>query len=36
MKDKLSVGDTMHFRILRDGEIMEFDIALVDTNDVYG
>ncbi|MBR0040896.1 MAG: trypsin-like peptidase domain-containing protein [Oscillospiraceae bacterium] len=36
MKDKLSVGDTMHFVILRDGERMELDIALVDTNDVYG
>jgi serine protease Do len=36
MKDKLSVGDTMHFKILRDGEIMEFDVAMVDTNDVYG
>ena len=36
MKDKLSVGDTMHFKILRDGKIMEFDVAMVDTNDVYG
>ena len=36
MKDKLAVGDTMHFKILRDGEILEFDVAMVDTNDVYG
>ena len=36
MKDKLSVGDTMHFVILRDGERLEMDITLVDTNDVYG
>lgn len=36
MKDRLSVGDTMHFVILRDGELLEFDVALVDTNDVYG
>ena len=36
MKDKLHVGDTMHFVILRDGERMELDIALVETNDVYG
>ena len=36
MKDKLSVGDTMHFKLLRDGEILEVDVALVDTNDVYG
>ena len=36
MKDALSVGDTMHFKLLREGEILELDIALVDTNDVYG
>lgn len=36
MKEKLSVGDTMHFKILRDGTVMEFDIMMVDTNDVYG
>ncbi|MBR0208515.1 MAG: trypsin-like peptidase domain-containing protein [Oscillospiraceae bacterium] len=36
MKDKLSVGETMHFKLLRDGEIVEVDVALVDTNDVYG
>ena len=36
MKDKLAVGETMHFKILRDGKILEFDVALVDTNDVYG
>ena len=36
MKDKLSVGDTMHFKLLRDGEIIEVDVAMVDTNDVYG
>lgn len=36
MKDALSVGDTMHFKLLREGEIVELDIALVDTNDVYG
>ena len=36
MKDKLAVGDTIHFKILRDGEILELDVAIVDTNDVYG
>ena len=36
MKDAMAVGDTIHFKILRDGEIMEFDVMLVDTNDVYG
>ena len=36
MKDKLAVGETMHLKILRDGKILEFDVAMVDTNDVYG
>ena len=36
MKDALSVGDTMHFEIWREGEIIEVDVMLVDTNDVYG
>ena len=36
MKEKLSVGDTMTFTIWRDGEIFDVDVALVDTNDVYG
>ena len=36
LKDRLTVGETMHFKILRDGEILEFDVAMVDTNDVYG
>ena len=36
MKDKLSVGDTMHFKILRDGKVLEFEIEMVDTNDIYG
>ena len=36
MKDALSVGDTMHFTVWRDGKILEIDVKLVDTNDVYG
>ena len=36
MKEALSVGDTMTFTIWRDGEIFDVDVALVDTNDVYG
>ncbi len=36
MKDKLAVGDTMRFTIWRDGEILEIDVKLVDTNDIYG
>ena len=36
MKEELSVGDTMTFTIWRDGEILDVDVMLVDTNDVYG
>ena len=36
IKDALSVGDVLHFKLLRDGEVLELDVALVDTNDVYG
>ena len=36
IKDALNVGDTLHFVIWRRGEILEFDVALMDTNDLYG
>ena len=36
IKDALSVGDVLHFKLLRDGDVLELDVALVDTNDVYG
>ena len=36
MKDALEVGDTMLFTIWRDGETLELEIALMDTNDIYG
>ncbi len=36
IKNQLQVGDTMHFTIWRDGETLEFDVKLLDTNDVYG
>ena len=36
MKDALNVGDTMRFTLWRNGEILEIDVMLVDTNDVYG
>jgi serine protease Do len=36
IKDALQVGDTLHFVIWRNGEILEFDVALMDTNDLYG
>lgn len=35
IKDSYNVGDVLTFTIWRDGETMEIDIALVDTNDVY-
>ena len=35
MKNELQVGDTMTFKIWRDGEILEVTITLMDTNDVY-
>ena len=36
IKDALNVGDLLHFKLLREGEVIEIDVALVDTNDVYG
>ncbi len=36
IKNELHVGDTMHFTIWRDGETLEIDVMLMDTNDVYG
>ena len=36
IKNELQVGDTMTFTIWRDGEIIEIEVALVDTNDIYG
>ena len=36
LKDGLNVGDTMLFTIWRDGRTMEIEVALMDTNDVYG
>ncbi|MCR5135761.1 MAG: trypsin-like peptidase domain-containing protein [Oscillospiraceae bacterium] len=36
MKNALSVGDTMTFRIWRNGETMEITVTLMDTNDIYG
>ena len=35
IKDAMSVGDTLHLSLWRDGESLEVDIKLVDTNDVY-
>ncbi len=36
IKNEYGVGDTLHFTIWRDGEILEFDVLLMDTNDLYG
>ena len=36
VKNQLQVGDTIHFTIWRDGETLEFDVVLMDTNDIYG
>ena len=35
IKNTLEVGDVMMFTIWRDGELIEFEVMLVDTNDVY-
>ena len=36
IKNKLQVGDVMVFSIWRDGEMLEIEVELVDTNDIYG
>ena len=36
IKNELQVGDTMTFRIWRDGEELEITVTLIDTNDIYG
>ena len=36
IKSGFQVGDTMQFTIWRNGEVLEFTVMLVDTNDIYG
>ena len=36
IKNQFKVGDKLHFDIWRDGEELEFDVQLLDTNDIYG
>ena len=36
IKNELKVGDKMTFTIWRDGEILSFEVELMDTNDIYG
>lgn len=35
IKNTLEVGDIMIFKVWRDGEYLEFEVALMDTNDLY-
>ena len=34
IKNQFGVGDTLHFTIWRNGQILEFDVLLMDTNDL--
>lgn len=34
-KEGCAVGESMHFKLWRDGEYYEVDVKLVDTNDIY-
>lgn len=36
IKDGMAVGDVMEIRIWRNGETLDFEIVLMDTNDIYG
>ena len=36
IKNQFKVGDRLHFDIWRDGEELEFDVQLLDKNDIYG
>lgn len=35
VKSELQVGDTIHFKLWRDGDTFEVDVMLMDTNDIY-
>lgn len=35
VKDSLEIGSTMHFTIWRSGKTLEFDVELMDANDIY-
>lgn len=36
IKNNFGVGDSMHFKLWREGEVYEVDVMLMDTNDIYG
>ena len=36
IKNEYGVGDILHLTIWRNGEYLEFDVELMDTNDIYG
>ena len=36
IKNQFSVGDSLHFTIWRNGQTLEFDVLLMENNDLYG
>ena len=36
IKNQFTVGDSLHFTIWRSGQVLEFDVLLMENNDVYG
>ena len=36
IKNQFTVGDSLHFTIWRSGQVLEFDVRLMENNDVYG
>ena len=36
IKNQFTVGDSLHFTIWRSGQILEFDVLLMENNDLYG
>ena len=36
IKNQYTVGDSLHFKIWRSGQILEFDVLLMENNDLYG
>lgn len=36
IKNQFTVGDSLHFTVWRNGQILEFDVLLMENNDLYG
>ncbi len=36
IKNQFTVGDSLHFKVWRSGQVLEFDVQLMENNDVYG